>query len=40
MNAKRKYELIILAIVWFFHVVYFIFGIKTLKDNEEEIENI
>ena len=37
---NTKIGRIILAIVWFFHVVYFIFGIKTLKDNEEEIENI
>lgn len=37
---NTKIGRIILAIVWFFHVVYFMFGIKTLKDNEEEIENI
>ena len=36
---NTKIGRIILAIVWFFHVVYFIFGIKTIK-NEEEIENI
>ena len=37
---NTKIGRIILAIVWFFHVVYFMFGIKTLKENEEEIENI
>ena len=36
---NTKIGRIILAIVWFFHVVYFIFGIKTIK-SEEEIENI
>ena len=30
----------ILGIVWVFHVIYFVFGIKTIKSNENEIEYI
>ena len=26
---------IVLSIVWFFHIVYFVFGIKTLSEYEE-----
>ncbi len=36
---NTKIGRIILFIVWFFHVVYFMFGIKTIK-NEEEIKSI
>ena len=25
----------VLAFVWLFHILYFIFGVKTLKENEE-----
>lgn len=36
---NTKIGRIVLFIVWFFHVVYFMFGIKTIK-NEEEIKSI
>lgn len=29
---------IILAVVWICHIVYFVFGVKTLKCNDEKIE--
>lgn len=31
---NTKIGRIILGIVWFFHVIYFAFGIKTIKSNE------
>lgn len=37
---NTKIGRIILVIVWFFHVIYFVFGIKTIKSNENEIEYI
>ena len=37
---NTKIGSIILGIVWFCHVIYFVFGIKTIKSNENEIENI
>lgn len=36
---NTKIGRIILGIVWFFHVMYFLFGIKTIK-NEKEIKSI
>lgn len=29
---------IILAIVWFFHIIYFIFGIKTIPSDSAKVE--
>ena len=37
---NTKIGRIILGIVWVFHVIYFVFGIKTIKSNENEIEYI
>ncbi|MFT4445209.1 YbaN family protein [Parvimonas sp. G1967] len=37
---NTKIGRIILVIVWFFHIIYFLFGIKTIKDNKNEIKSI
>ena len=37
---NTKIGRIILGIVWVFHVIYFVFGIKTIKSNKNEIEYI
>ena len=31
---------IVLGCVWLFHILFFIFGIKTMKKEEEEQESI
>lgn len=38
MMKKLPAARIVLAVVWLFHVVYFIFGVKTLKPEEVNIE--
>lgn len=37
---NTKIGRIILVIVWFSHIIYFLFGIKTIKDNKNEIKSI
>lgn len=42
MMSKVPVGRIILAIVWLFHILYFIFGVKTIKieDSEDDIVSI
>lgn len=38
MSRNILIPCIILAVVWICHIVYFVFGVKTLKCNDEKIE--
>ncbi len=40
MMIKEIYiPCIILGFVWLFHIIYFIFGVKTLKEEDEKTES-
>ena len=40
MMSRVPVGRIILACVWLFHILYFCFGVKTLKEEENKITNI
>ncbi len=40
MMSRVPVGRIILACVWLFHILYFCFGVKTLKEEETKITNI